>query len=111
MEVNERYLLQLIEFYTSHGKSEKDEDIHNVYACGYCPCYLRVCNPYDKNKEYKKLSCKEKILNLLKEETETSELSATKHNTLLEETPMVPDDKIHYVSTKVNPSFKWEDRR
>ena len=67
MEVNEKYLLQLIEFYTGHGKSEKDTDTTNVYACCYCPCYLRICNPYDKNKEYKKLSCKEKILNLLKE--------------------------------------------
>ena len=69
MEVNDKYLLDLIEFYTGHGKLDKSTDTRNVYACCYCPCYLRFCNVGDdKEKEYEKLSCKEKILKLLKVE-------------------------------------------
>lgn len=68
MKVNDKHLLQLIEFYTSHGKTERTADTTNIYACCYCPCYLRICNFPNETEEQKKLSCKEKILNLLKEE-------------------------------------------
>lgn len=65
MKVNDKFLLELLGFYTGHGKAEKTPDSANVYACCYCPCYLRKCNV---SGEDKKLSCKEKILNLLQEE-------------------------------------------
>jgi len=62
--VNAEYLKELLKFYTGHGRTEKTVDVNNCYACCYCPCYLRRCN---RSGEDKKLSCKEKILNLLTE--------------------------------------------
>lgn len=64
MQVNDKLLLELLEFYTGHGRTEKTADSTNIYACCYCPCYPLKCNVLSK------LSCKEKILGLLLEEEE-----------------------------------------
>lgn len=74
MQVNDKHLSELLEFYTGHGRTENTADTTNCYACCYCPCYLRLCNVPEEDK---KLSCKEKILSLLKEE----ELDKSKTNT------------------------------
>lgn len=76
MNVNEKHLNTLLEFYTGHGKlsNSVDTDITNIYACCYCPCYLRYCSvPIDlqsneRKNLYENLSCKDRILKLLQED-------------------------------------------